>query len=155
MIAHCFWDQASAKLLSTMRVLRMFRSKGASVFGPLETQIMDVVWAAREPVSVSDVHAALRKKKHNLAYSTVKAVLTNLSSKGYLRKRSEGRSNSFAAAESKEEFKQRVVKEVLDSLLRDYRDPLLVHLIDDLAVDKESLARLEVLLAKKRAELSA
>jgi predicted transcriptional regulator len=138
-----------------MRVLRLFQSKGASVLGPLESQIMDVVWAAQEPVLVSDVHAALRKKKHDLAYSTVKAVLTNLAAKGYLRKRSEGRSNSFAAAESKQQFKERVVKEVLKSLLRDHRDPLLAHLIDDLAVDEESLTKLETLLAKKRAELSA
>ena len=137
-----------------MRLLRLFEGKGASALGPLESRIMDVIWAApHERVSVSDVHAALHKKKHNLAYSTVKAVLTNLAAKGYLEKRSEGRSNSFAARESKEQFKERLVKEVLHSLLRDHRDPLLAHLVNDLAVDKQSLATLERLLAKKRAEL--
>lgn len=137
-----------------MKVLRLFRGKGASALGPLESRIMDIVWDASEPLSVGDVHSALRKKKHDLAYSTVKAVLTNLAAKGYLHKKSEGRSNSFAAVESKEKFKERLVREVLSSLLKDHRDPLLAHLVDDLAVDKESLAKLESLLAKKRAELS-
>lgn len=138
-----------------MRVLRLFKNKGASVLGPLESQIMNVVWAAQESVSVGDVHAALHRKKQNLAYSTVKAVLTNLASKGYLRKRSEGRSNYFTPTESREAFKERVVEEVLNSLLKDHRDPLLAHLVNDLAVDEESLAKLESLLAKKRAELRA
>jgi predicted transcriptional regulator len=136
-----------------MQLLRLFRGKGASVLGPLESRVMDVVWSHKEPVSVGDVHSALRKKGRKLSYSTVKAVLTNLASKGHLRKRSEGRSNSFAAVASKEEFKERVVKQVLDSLIGEHRDPLLAHLVDDLAVDEESLAKLEELLAKKRAEL--
>jgi len=137
-----------------MKVLRLFQTKGASILGPLESRVMDVVWATQEPVSVNYVHATLRKKKHNLAYSTVKAVLSNLASKGYLRKRNEGRSNSFAATASKEQFKDRLVKDVLNSLIRDHREPLLAHLVNDLAVDEESLGKLESLLARKRAELS-
>jgi len=150
----CAKGRRCAKLLSTMRLLRLLKGKGASVLGPLESEIMEAVWAAQAPVSVGDVQEVLYKKKQKLAYSTVKAVLTNLASKGYLRKKSEGRSNSFAATESKEQFKKKVVKEVLSSLLRDHRDPLLAHLIDDLAIDKESLAKLESLLAKKKAELN-
>jgi predicted transcriptional regulator len=130
-----------------------FSKREGTVLGPLEDEIMEIVWAQGEPVPVAAVHRALGRRKKALAYSTVKAVLTNLAAKGHLRKRSEGRSNVFAAVKSREEFRRQVVDEVVGSLLGDYRNPLLSHLVDRVARDPRSLDELERLIASKRREL--
>jgi len=111
---------------------------------------MEIVWAEEEPVSVASVHRALGRRRKSLAYSTVKAVLSNLVVKGHLRKRSEGRSNVFSAVQSREAFRRQVVDEVLGSLVKDYRNPLLAHLVDRVATDPSTLDELERLIAAKR-----
>lgn len=137
-----------------MRLLRLFqRGKGASPLGPLESQIMEIVWAAREPLSVRNVHNALARRKRHLAYSTVKAVLTNLTVKGCLRRTEKGNSNYFSATETREEFQKRTVSAVIDSLLENHREPLIAHLVDRVAEDEDDLRQIEKLIAKKRKEL--
>jgi predicted transcriptional regulator len=115
---------------------------------------MEIVWAEAEPVSVATVHRALGRRKKPLAYSTVKAVLTNLAGKGLLRKRSEGRSNVFSAVQTREAFRKGVVDEVIGSLVKDYRNPLLAHLVEQVARDRASLDELERLIAERRRKLT-
>ncbi|MDQ6825016.1 MAG: BlaI/MecI/CopY family transcriptional regulator [Candidatus Eremiobacteraeota bacterium] len=111
---------------------------------------MDVIWAKSEPVTVGDVANALARREPPLAYSTIKTILTNLADKGYLSKRSVGRANEFAAKKSKLDFQRHVIGGVVNSLLRDYRNPLLSHLADELADDPESIAEFELLLSQRR-----
>lgn len=132
------------------RVFKPGQRGSAATFGPLEAEVMDAVWAAGKPVTVGDVAEALARRKPALAYSTIKAVLTNLADKGHLSKRPVGRANSFVAKQSKEEFERDVVGGVVDSLLRDYRNPLLSHLADELADDPKSIAEFERLLAERK-----
>jgi BlaI family penicillinase repressor len=132
------------------RVFRPGKRGSAATFGPLEAEVMDAIWAARKPVTVGDVADALGSRKPTLAYSTIKTVLSNLADKGYLSKRLIGRSNSFSAKQSKEDFERDVVGGVVDSLLRDYRNPLLSHLADELADDPKSIAEFERLLAERK-----
>ena len=122
----------------------------AATFGPLEAEVIDAVWAARKPVTVGNIAHAMGRRKPALAYSTIKTVLTNLADKGYLSKRLIGRANSFVAKQSKEDFGRDVVGAVVDSLLRDYRNPLLSHLADELADDPKSIAEFERLLAERK-----
>lgn len=132
------------------KVFRPGERGSAATFGPLEAEVMDAVWAAGKAVTVGDISVALARRKPTLAYSTIKAVLTNLVDKGYLSKRLIGRANSFVAKQSKEDFERDVVGGVLDSLLRDYRNPLLTHLADELADDPKSIAEFERLLAERK-----
>src|ERR1017187_9828163 len=114
------------------RVYRTGQPGLAAAFGPLEAAVMDVVWAAEAPVSVSDVMVAFSRRKKSLAYSTIKTILTNLVDKGYLTKRADGRANVFTAKQSRADFETDLVGGVVGSLLRDYRNPLLAHLADEL-----------------------
>ena len=132
------------------RVFKLGKRGSATTFGPLEAEVMDAVWAAGKRVTVGDIADAFGRRKPALAYSTIKAVLTNLADKGYLSKRLIGRSNSFVAKQSKEDFERDVVGGVVDSLLRDYRNPLLSHLADELAGDPKSIAEFERLLAERK-----
>lgn len=137
-----------------MRILRLSpRGKGASLLGPLESQLMEIVWDSTGPVSVRDVHTALARRKRELAYSTVKAVLTNLASKGYLLRIGKRKANYFSASESREKFKEKTVTAVIDSLLKDHREALIANLVDRVVEDEKTLHELEKLIERKRAEL--
>ncbi len=113
---------------------------------------MEVVWSAGEPVAVSQVHFALKRNKRDVAYSTVKAILTNLCGKGYLKKHARGKANVFSATVTRERFNEQLARDLLGSLSRDQRNPLLVQLVDRLASDSATLDHLEELIARKRAE---
>jgi predicted transcriptional regulator len=136
-----------------MKMLRLLLGKGPTPLGPLESRIMDVLWAAGEPLSVAEVKAALDSRRGELNYSTVRAVLANLTAKKYLRRTKEGRNHLFVAAETRERFKDRVVNQVLKSLAGDYRNPLMAHLVESLATDQQSIRELERLIAEKKAKL--
>ena len=137
------------------KVFRTNRRGLAAVLGPLEATVMGIVWSSSDPVSVSDVVQVLARRKNRLAYSTIKTILTNLAHKGYLRKHAAGRANLFEAAQSRTDFEHDAVVAVVDSLLRDYRNPLLSHLADELADDPQSIADFERLLAQRKKQRSS
>jgi hypothetical protein len=53
---------------------------------------------------------------------------------------------------SEASFRERVVGDVLDALTQDYRNPLLVSLVDRLGADPKMLDELERLVAIKKSE---
>lgn len=61
--------------------------------GPLEAEVMGVLWGARVPLAVRDVVAEVNAGRHSpLAYTTVMTVMTRLARKGVLaRSRSDRR----------------------------------------------------------------
>jgi len=136
--------------LADMRFLRLTRNGDASTLGPLESRVMETLWNATDAVSVAEVLAVLSKRKPVLSYSTVKAVLSNLTLKGHVKKRSIGRSNVFTPKTNRAAFHKHVVSEVIDSLIHSYREPVLAHLVDELASDDSTLDELERLIAEKR-----
>jgi len=132
------------------RVFRPGSHGSAAVLGPLEADVMNAVWVAGAAVTVAEVMEVLNHHRKALAYSTIKTILTNLADKGYLSKRASGRANTFAAKQTKQEFERDVVDGVVSSLLRDYRNPLLAHLADELSADPETIAEFERLLAQRK-----
>ena len=119
--------------------------------GPLESEVIQAVWNLGGWVSVSEVlEERERRGGTTLAYSTIKAVLTNLHTKEHLEKRSEGKQNTFKAKLQREAFEARAVGRAVDPLLRDHRNPLLAHIVDELIDDEEGLAELEALLAARK-----
>ena|SRR5579863_3095874 len=134
------------------RAYRPARRGLAAVLGPLEAEVMEAVWAAGSPVTVSDVAARFDLRRKKLAYSTLKTILTNLAEKGYLKKRSAGRANEFGPLKTKADLETEVVGDVVESLMRDYRNPLLAHLADEFAQDPAATAELERLVAERKAQ---
>jgi len=127
----------------------------ASLLGPLEQRIMDVLWKADQFVAVSEVVAALDSgPTPSPSYSAVKAVLLNLVEKGLVRQRSAGRAKQYRPTAGRDEFERGVVDAVVTPLLRSHRSPLLAHLADELVDDEESMAQFEALIASRRAERS-
>jgi predicted transcriptional regulator len=134
----------------------IFRPSGSgagAVLGPLEGEIVDEIWRREGPLSVPDVHRALTGTGKRISYSAVKAVLNNLAAKGRLTKSRRGRSTFFAAARSREAFEADVVTNVVRSLKRNFGTAVIAQLVDELAVDEESLNEFERVIAQRKSAL--
>jgi predicted transcriptional regulator len=134
-------------------VFRPSRTGAAAVLGPLEGKVMEVIWRTGGAVAVPDVHRALNSKKRALSYSAVKAVLNNLADKGHLAKSRQGKVTYFAAVLSREAFDTKVISTVVGSLKRNFGTPIIAQLVDELAVDGETLREFERVIAAKKTEL--
>lgn len=117
------------------------------VFGELEARIMEVIWR-RGRVTVQDVWQELRKDRE-LAYATVKTVMTRLAEKGHLRRRTEERAHVFEPTLTRETFLREVSEEVLAGLLADFGEPILAQLVAS-GADAAVLERLQALIAERR-----
>ena len=132
------------------RTLRIGANGQALALGPLEQRVIAVLWKHQpEWLAVSDVLAEMRRPR--LSYSAIKTVLGNLVNKGHVRKRPRGRANEFTAAQTRDRFERAMMSDVVAPLLRQYRNPLLAHIVDGLESDSE-IAELERLLAEKKAQ---
>ena len=134
-------------------VFRPSRSGAAAVLGPLEGEIMDVIWRQGRALSVSEVHRELTEGGRAISYSAVKAVLNNLADKDRLTKTRAGKATFFAAAKSREDFEAQVVSTVVQSLKRNYGAAVIAQLVDELAVDQETLSEFERVIAQRKSDL--
>ena len=132
-------------------VFRPSRKGAAAVLGPLEGRVMEVIWRTGGAVGVPEVHRALTSKRRALSYSAVKAVLNNLAEKGHLTKSRQGKVTHFAAVRSREAFDAQVISTVVSSLKRNFGTPVIAQLVDELAVDDETLREFERVIAAKKA----
>ena len=110
------------------------------VLGPLETDIMQLVW--RERLStVKQVHQALQAGRE-IAYTTVMATMTRLAGKGVLNRRRDGLAYIYTPAVTRRDFETMMVRRVLDGLMDDYEEETITYLLDYLAErDPQRLAQ--------------
>lgn len=95
--------------------------------GPLEADVMDVVWQKGE-ASVREVYQVFSKRRE-IAYTTVLTVLRNLNRKGILRRRRNDGGYIYVPSVSRKEFVQSKVGEIMDLLLDRFPGPTLTHLL--------------------------
>jgi len=134
-------------------VFRSTRSGPAAVLGPLEAEIMQVVWKADHPLPVSEVHASLNQGGRTISYSAIKTVLNILADKGRLTKTRAGKATYFAPTASREAFDAQVVATVVSSLKRNFGPAVIAQLVDELAVDQATLEAFERVIAQRKSEL--
>lgn len=110
---------------------------------------MEVLWRRGE-ASVNDVIEDLPRGR-DLAYTTVKTVMTRLAEKGYLRRRSRAKAYVYEATRTREEFLRAASEEVLRGVLVDFGEPVLAHLIGSVpGLDRETLDRLQARIEEHR-----
>src|SRR5688500_15904717 len=105
----------------------------ADVLGPLEAEVMDIVWDKRD-ATVRDVHRALADKRR-IAYTTVMTTMGRLTEKGLLKRVEEQPAHHYSPAVSREQYASSAVKSVVDWLVNHFRDPAVAYFID--RVEKE------------------
>jgi predicted transcriptional regulator len=141
------------KLPFTQRRIRR-RGKAASPeLGPLEREVMELVWRRHEKsgVSVRDIHLAFEER---LAYTTLMTTLDRLHKKGLLDRRKEGRAYFYSPRFSPDEFERGVARDLINRLLgrgSDGVEPILACIIDAVSErDRALLDELDRLIKEKR-----
>ena len=109
----------------------------SEVLGPLEADIMDVVWDHGE-VTVRDVHRVLRKDRQ-IAYTTVMTTLGRLTDKGLLRRVEEQPAHRYFPEVTKEEYASSTVRSVMDWLVAHFPEPAVAYFIDRVEEEDEAV----------------
>jgi predicted transcriptional regulator len=113
------------------------------VLGPLEREVMEVLWSAERPMSVRHVLAELnRRRREPLAYTTAMTVLARLADKEILARVREGRGYVYEPAVS--DAAQIAVRGVM----RDFGDAAIARFVDEARADPQMLQRLRALLGE-------
>lgn len=121
----------------------------ADVLGPLENEIMDVVWDADE-VTVRDVHKTLRGRRP-IAYTTVMTTLGRLADKGLLKRIEDQPAHRYRALVTREQYARSTVKSVVDWLVNHFPDPAVSYFIDRVGKeDEEVLDRLKDAIEQRK-----
>ena len=105
----------------------------AEVLGPLETEIMEVVWELGE-VTVRDVHRRLQSRR-DIAYTTVMTTLGRLTDKGFLQREEEQPAHHYRPVVTRDQYATSTVKSVVDWLIGHFPDPAVAYFLD--RVEKE------------------
>lgn len=139
-------------------MLQFFQSgepiEGLAPLGPLEAEVMDVVWSRAE-ANVRDVAQQLGRP---LAYTTVMTTLDRLYKKGLLARRKSERAFVYAARLSRQEWEQKRADDFLAAFLTGPQpagELLISCLVDAVGTHDEALLdELERQIKMKRKELS-
>lgn len=113
----------------------------SDVLGPLETEVMEIIWDRGE-VTVRDVHKALAARR-DIAYTTVMTTMGRLSDKKLLQRIEDQPAHRYQALLTREQYANSTVKNVVDWLVNQFRDPAVAYFID--RVEEEDSAVIESL----------
>lgn len=121
-----------------------------TVLGPLESQIMAVVWQMNH-ATAADVHhdlqASRQRENRNIAYTTVMTTMSRLYDKGILHRRKVGISFVYTPVLARDAFANLVVKSVLESLVAEFGQPVFHYFVDYIAHNAELRQELYAALA--------
>jgi predicted transcriptional regulator len=113
--------------------------------GPLEAEVLRVLWAATGPLGVREVLDRLnRRRKQPLAYTTVMTVLSRLAEKEILARELRGRGYVY------EPTARDAAEIAVRNVVRDFGDAAVSHFLTEARSDPELLHRLQRLMGEKR-----
>ena len=112
----------------------------ADLLGPLESDIMDVVWERGE-VTVREVHEVLRRDR-NIAYTTVMTTLGRLADKRIVKRHETTSAHRFTPLVTRDDYARSTVKSVVDWLVSHFPDPAVAYFVDRVETDERALERL-------------
>jgi len=121
--------------------VRQRENDSGKVLGPLEAEVMEILWAADEPMTVRQLLERINKRrKPPLAYTTVMTIMSRLVEKEILSRTKQGRGYVYEAAASDP------AAIAVRSVMRDFGDAAWAHFVDEARADPEALRRLQRLL---------
>lgn len=116
--------------------------------GPLEDEIMRIVWARRQ-ATVRDVQGELQGRGTGLAYTTVMTVMSRLATKRLLLRKRVGRSFLYQARLNEEEFRESTARTLARNLVRGFDRLGIASFVQEVAkVGPERLRELKDLVGK-------
>jgi predicted transcriptional regulator len=138
--------------------MNLFRTKSrvdaTQPMGPLESAVMDILWAQGE----SNVRDVAQRLTRPLAYTTVMTTLDRLYKKGLLARRKEERAFFYSPSWSRQEWEQKRAGELMAAFLSGPRPAgeLLISCLVEAVGEQDAalLDELERKIRSKRQELS-
>ena len=114
---------------------------GAGLLGPLEAEVMAVLWEAGAPVSVREVAQRLNTgRPAPLAYTTVMTVLSRLAGKSILVREPQGRGFVYTPAVAD------TAEIAVRGVLAEFGDAALARFVERVELDPRLRARLHKLM---------
>ena len=114
---------------------------GGSTLGPLEAEVMVVLWRADGPASVRDVVERLNADRAApLAYTTVMTVLSRLAGKGILVREQQGRGFVYTPVVAD------TAEIAVRGVLAEFGDAALARFVERVELDPRLRARLRKLM---------
>jgi predicted transcriptional regulator len=118
------------------------RDDRTSPLGPLEAEVMEIMWSAAEPMTVRAVADRVNEgREQPLAYTTVMTVMSRLADKDVLGRRRDGRGYVYEAKAADS------AAIAVRGVMRDHGDAALAHFVEEAKADPDALRRLRALLA--------
>jgi predicted transcriptional regulator len=118
-------------------------TNGLGGFGPLESEVMRVVWVADGPVSVREVVELLNAgRPEPLAYTTVMTVMNRLADKQALVRSPVGRSYVYEATAPDP------AGIAVKNVIRTYGDEALAHFVHEARADPEVWRRMQRMMSE-------
>ena len=120
------------------------------ILGPLETQVMEVLWDCDECC----VRQVLPRLKHKFAYTTIMSTLDRLYRKSFANRRKRGRAYAYSARVSCQEWRDIVARDLVGKLLagpQSSHEALIACLLEAVRLQEpELLEDIETTLRDKR-----
>ncbi len=113
-----------------------------------QLEIMQLVWNADE-TTVSEIWRALADQRP-VARNTVLTVMDRLEKRGWLKKRSVGKTNLYRAAASRQSTLGDVVERLVDTAFAGSADSLMLALLKGRGVSEEEADRIREMLDEAR-----
>lgn len=115
----------------------------SGILGPLEAEVMAVLWSRGKPMRVREVRADVNAARETpLAYTTVMTVLARLAEKGILSRVREGRGYRYEPLVG--DTAGIAVREVI----RNFGEAAMAGFVDEARADPKLLRRLRALMAE-------
>jgi predicted transcriptional regulator len=104
-----------------------------AILGPLEADVLNVVYSFGKSIRVREVYEKM-KKERKIAYTTVMSTMNTLFEKGILdRKVINGKGGLlyvYWPKMSRSEIERSAVKQIMDSLLKNFGETVTSYLVD-------------------------
>jgi predicted transcriptional regulator len=121
-----------------------------TLLGPLEQDVMDVVWELGD-ATVRDVHERLAQSRA-IAYTTVMTTMARLARKSILVRDTADLAHRYRPVVSRDDYARGAASDVLSWLLDRYPEPAVAYLADVVGdIDDVTLDELRRAVARRRA----
>lgn len=104
--------------------------KIGKVLGELESEVMEIIWQSKGPISVRTVTQSLQKKR-KIAYTTVMTIMGRLVEKGLLKRKESGKAYIYQSAYSKNKFLTRITRQIIKNFIASFGDAAIAHFAEE------------------------
>jgi BlaI family penicillinase repressor len=127
-------------------------SKSNKNLSPLEWEIMNIIWKAKEKVSVRKVLESAYPNGEK-AYTTVQTVMNNLESKGLLNIEKIGMVNFYEPKQHKLELRKKEISNFVNKVFDGSFKALINQLVDSDSLTQDEVVELKKIIQQKEKEL--